>query len=38
MLFNAIYKCDLERIFKRAPNYSYIDIDKELKDRIEFSY
>ena len=38
LIFNAIYNCDLERICKRALNYSYIDIEKELKDRIEFSY
>jgi transposase len=34
LIFNAIYKSDLEAICKRALNYSYIDIQKELKDRI----
>ena len=31
-------KNDLEKICKRALNYSYIDIQKELKDRIKFIY
>ena len=29
---------ELEKICKRSLNYSYVDIEKELKDRIEFSY
>ena len=37
-VFNAIYKSQLEKICKRSLNYSYVDIEKELKDRIEFSY
>jgi transposase len=38
LIFDAIYKSDLEKICNRALNYSYIDIEKELKDRIEFFY
>lgn len=38
LIFDAIYKSDLEKICNRALNYSYIDIEKELKDRIDFSY
>ena len=38
LIFDSIYKSDLEKICKRALNYSYIDIEKELKDRIKFSY
>ena len=37
-VFNAIYKSQLEKICKRSLNYSYVDIEKELKDRIKFSY
>ena len=37
-VFNAIYKSQLEKICKRSLNYSYVDIEKEVKDRIEFSY
>jgi len=38
LIFNTLYKNDLEKICKRALNYSYIDIQKELKDRIKFIY
>lgn len=38
LIFNAIYTENLQKICERSLNYSYIDIEKELKDRIIFTY